>query len=148
MADTDMSIWKVQFVVPDGNLSRLMRFAVGSSSGLPIGGSLAAIGMEKGLKLIHGGLPMAGRLSVDSTGLTFETSKLAVLIAYDRPFFIRIPAIDILEARVPPSFLHIDLKSFGLKEALVILMTTQGEFRISAGFRAKAIARAINALRL
>jgi hypothetical protein len=142
-----MSTWQVQFVVPDGNLSRFMRFAVGRSAGLPVGGSLAAIGIEKGLKLVHGGLPMAGRLSVDSTGLTFETSQLAALIAYDHPFSICIPASDIVEARVPASFLNIDLASFGLREALIILMTTQGEFRISAGFRAKSIARAINAIR-
>jgi hypothetical protein len=144
---TGMSTWKVQFVVPDGNLSRLMRFALGSSTGLPVGGSLAAIAMEKGVKLLHGGLPMPGRLAVDSTGLTFETSRLAVLISYDRPFAIHIPASEIVDARVPASFLNLDLASLGLRGALVVLRTTDGEYRIAAGFRAKRIAKAINAIR-
>ncbi len=140
------SIWTVQFVVPEANLSGLMRFAVGATSGLHFGGSLAAAAAEKGLKLLYGGLPMEGKLTIDAGGLTFETGKLAQLIAYDRPFTIRIPKSDIVNARVPASFLHIDLTSFGLRPSLVILNTSGGEFRMVAGFRAKRIADAINRL--
>ena len=138
------SSWTVDFVVPDANLSAIMRFAVGMSSGLHAGSNLAAIAVEKGAKLLYGGLPMNGTLTVDSGGVSFETSKLADLIAYDRPFSIRIPKAEILGAHVPASFLSMDLTSLGMRPALVVLQTTSGEFRMVAGFRAKRIAAAIN----
>ena len=141
------SAWNVQFVVSEANYSKIMHFALGLSSGVRLGGGLVASALEKGVKLLYGGLPVDGRLTVDADGVEFESNKWGDLIAYDRPFAIRIPKSEIMEAEVPSSFLHLDLTSFGMRPALVILRTSQGEFKIVGGFRAKRIAAAINAAR-
>lgn len=124
--------WKVQFMVPEAEMSGLARYLSGAwmVSGGDVPGSAGQVGslMEGGMRLLYNGLPISGLLTADREGVRFEPSEsfFEDIFYSNRPSLF-VPRTDIVAVRPSASFLGISLS---LRVPAVVITTTNGKLYV------------------
>ena len=132
MTESGTREWKVQFMVPEAEMSGLARYLSGAwmvyGGGVP--GSAGQVGslLEGGMRLLYNGLPISGMLSATGDGVRFEPSESLFEDVYfsNRPSLF-IPRSDMVEVKPSPTFLGFSLT---LRLPAVVITTTNGKLYV------------------
>jgi hypothetical protein len=125
--------WKVQFMVPEAEMSELAKYLSGAwmtSGADALPGSPMQVGslMETAMRFLYNGLPIDGKLRVSRKGLAFipDESFLQDLFYKNRPS-VHIPRKDIVSARAMASFMGMTLS---LRQPMVVVTTKNGKLYV------------------